>query len=752
MATLGTGRAPRRSNSGRAALLAAAVSVLVGVVVVAGAGAAGNPLGLTTLEQRIVADGASGFDQLGIGPGEGYAVREGGFGAAQPGRGERRVSLAYFGQLSDFQLADEESPARVEFVDPSGPPVEAAFRPWEALQPFVDDAMIRQVNALSGASPVAAGDGSRSAMDFVIDTGDSADNQQLNETEWVRTLLEGGTLDPNSGIDPTGYTHQLCPPLGVPDAAEAARYTGVQDYGDYVEGASPYFYDPDDPRGASAGWPSYPGLMDRAQQPFPATGLTVPSYVSFGNHDALAQGNQAANASFEDVATGCLKPMEGALGDFDGLADLTPEALLDLLASDPTAMSLVPPDPDRRYVSKAQYKQVFQEGTQADGHGFGAVDPAEEAASAGAAGYYSFVPVPGLRMIALDTVCEGGVTGPCADGNVDDPQFRWLEGELQEATAADQLVVLFSHHAIPSLTANVPDEAAPACSAPDEHGHDVNPGCDVDPRLSTPIHLGPDLLALLHRYPHAVAWVAGHSHVNDVTAYPAPGGGHGFWSIRVAAEADWPQQTRLLELFDNRDGTLSLFGTIVDHASEATAPAPGTDAAAMSAADLASVGRTLSFNDHQTGGRACTPDPCGEGGPEDRNVELLLADPRDGGAAGAGADSGSGGGESRPKRKGKGKGRGSADCSVRRVGTAKAETLRGTAGSDLLLGRGGRDRIKPRGGADCVFAGRGNDRVFARRGGVDAVRCGRGRRDVAYVSGRDSVKGCERVVRRKRRH
>ena len=39
--------------------------------------------------------------------------------------------------------------------------------------------------------------------------------------------------------------------------AEAARYTGVQDYDDYDEGATPYFYDPDDVRGswAAAGWP-----------------------------------------------------------------------------------------------------------------------------------------------------------------------------------------------------------------------------------------------------------------------------------------------------------------------------------------------------------------------------------------------------------------------------------------------------------------------------------------------------------------
>ena len=49
------------------------------------------------------------------------------------------------------------------------------------------------------------------------------------------------------------------------------------------------------------------------------------------------------------------------------------------------------------------------------------------------------------------------------------------------------------------------------------------------------------MVDLLHRFPNVIAWVAGHSHVNDVTPYP-DGHGHGFWSIRVAAEADWPQQ------------------------------------------------------------------------------------------------------------------------------------------------------------------------------------------------------------------
>jgi metallophosphoesterase (TIGR03767 family) len=613
---------------------AIALGLMVGLVGgLSGADAATpNTFGKTTVQQRIVPSGSGSFVSLRLGPGEPYVVRQD-LAAAASKRAKTRLSLAYFGQLSDFQLADEESPGRVEFLDPPNGtqfPFNAAWRPWEALNPQIDDAAIRQLNSFAGASPTKQGNGARRRMDFTIDTGDSADSQQLNETEWVRTLLEGGPLNPNSGIDPVGYLHQLCPPVGVPGAAEAARYTGVQDFRDYAEGTQPSFYDPNDVRGFFAGWPSYPGLMDRAQQPFTAAGVGVPSYVSFGNHDALAQGNQAANRSFEDVTTGCMKPMAPVPNQTDlagVFGSITPENVLAMLATDPDKVALVPPDPKRQYVSKAQYKQVFLNGTQADGHGFAYVDPAEQSASRGAAGYYAWSPVPGFRFISVDTVSEGGIAGPSADGNIDDPQFQWLHSQLEAATAANQLVVLFSHHAIASLTSQVPDEAAPPCTGVnDAHGHDQNPGCDLDPRSSSPIHLGQDMVDLLHQYPHVIAWVAGHSHVNDIEAFPGPSGS-GFWSIRTAAEADWPQQNRLLEVMDNRDGTLSIFGTILDHASAATAPPSGTSGAGLAPGDLASIGRTLSYNDPQVGATKCSP-ACGEGTSDDRNVELLIRDPR----------------------------------------------------------------------------------------------------------------------------
>jgi metallophosphoesterase (TIGR03767 family) len=602
-------------------------------LVAAGAAAVSDTEGQSTLEQRVVPAAPGAYRFLQLGEGEPYTVRQE-LATANAGRAAARTSLTYFGQLSDFQLADEESPARLEIIDPLSTPLNlpfgAAWRPWEALEPQIDEAMIRQFNQFAAASPVADGSGSHRAMDFTIDTGDSADSQQLNETQWVRTLLEGGTLNPNSGVDKKTYSHLLCPNLFVPGAAEALKYTGIQDYNDYFEGTFPEFYDPNKPAGPHAAWPKYPGLMDKAQQSFTAEGLDVPSYVAFGNHDALVQGNAAANAAFELVATGCLKPIgpvpnpENAQALLASL--LNPTNLLGTLLTNPQNLVLVPGDPKRQFVSKKQYKDVFKAGSQADGHGFDLIDPAQESASKGAAGYYAWSPDPGTRFIALDTVAEAGTivtpTGNfTADGNIDDPQFKWLRGQLEAATAADELVVLFSHHAPESLTADAADELAPLCLINDAHGHDINPGCDLDPRSSQPIHLEADMVSLLHEFPNAIAWVSGHSHDNIVNPFPAAGGS-GFWSIRVAAEADWPQQGRLLEVFDNHDGTLSIFGTIVDHVGQSKAPAPGTAASGMDFNDLASAGRTMSFNDFQSGA------PIGEGTAKDRNVELLIEDPR----------------------------------------------------------------------------------------------------------------------------
>ena len=668
------------------------VALLVLALLAAYAGASHQAIptqGHTTVEKTIVAisDPNAGYTDLAAtGPGEPYILRDVGedpaIPAAQSGRQTRRTSLAYFSQLTDFQLADEESPARVEFLDPGA---SAAHRPQEGFTAFQMEATVRQINDFAAASPIAAGDGSRNAMDFALITGDQVDNMHLNETVWVRDLLEGtvngdptGRTDFNSGVidpafyaDPANLSASCAAYVGQEGsadaaAAEAARYTGVQDYDDYPVSPplTPLYYDPDDPTGDFADWPEYDGVLDRAQQlTINPTGLAVPFYVTNGNHDVLVQGNEDANAAFEGIALNCFKALgtTNSPSNPDGGDGPNPLALL----SPANVGMLVAPDPRRRFVSKPQIKEVYGAnnlGPGDDDHGFAYVDPQENTASNGSASYYAWDPqqTPGLRFISIDTNSEGGQTAEgvapgSSNGNIDDPQFQWLRRELVAAAERNQIVVIFGHHPVRSMNAEIRDEQAAPCSGGDDgHGHDPNPGCDLDPRPSdddpaTPgegcLHNGTDAQnntcsggdaahvsfeELINQFPNVVAYVPGHTHEHRLTPF-IRSNGTVWWEVNTSAVIDYPNQSRLVELMDNRDGTLSIFNTVVDHASPATSPADCPDdatppdepdcGAGFTEPQLASIGRTLTFNDPDN-------DFSGDGRIQDRNAELLVEDPR----------------------------------------------------------------------------------------------------------------------------
>ena len=111
----------------------------------------------------------------------------------------------------------------------------------------------------------------------------------------------------------------------------------------------------------------------------------------------------------------------------------------------------------------------------------------------------------------------------------------------------------------------------------------------------------------------------GHTHRNEVIPHARDAGapvGGGFWELNTAAHIDWPEQSRIVELVDNRDGTLSVFGTIVDQAGPVSVPRRRLDGLGM-----ASLSRELSANDWQdrTDFRRGTL--------EDRNVELVVPAP-----------------------------------------------------------------------------------------------------------------------------
>ena len=357
--------------------------------------------------------------------------------------------------------------------------------------------------------------------------------------------------------------------------------------------------------------------MDRAQQPFTADGLDVPTYVAFGNHDALVQGNAAANAAFEQVATGCLKPI-GPVSNPENVSALlaslfNPANLLASLLTGPQNTILVPGDPNRRFVSKKQYKDVFKArlagrrprlrprstpprrpppkappattpGARRRGCASSPSTPWPRPARS------SPRPANRLPTGTSTTPSSNGCAGSCR--RRPQPTSWWCSSATTRRRASSPISPTSWRRRARSKTRTGTTSTPAATSTRASRSRSTS---------------RPTLVDLLHEYPNAIAWVAGHSHDNLVNPFPNPSGPGGFWSIRVAAEADWPQQSRLLEVFDNHDGTLSIFGTILDHVGQAAAPAPGTPASAMDFNDLASAARTMSFNDLQSGA------PIGEG-------------------------------------------------------------------------------------------------------------------------------------------
>ena len=83
--------------------------------------------------------------------------------AAGRGRERRRRSLLFFAQLTDPQIADEMSPARVDFADPGGGELKSSWRPQEALGTQTFDSVVRNVNA-NARSQVRQGDGRRAKL------------------------------------------------------------------------------------------------------------------------------------------------------------------------------------------------------------------------------------------------------------------------------------------------------------------------------------------------------------------------------------------------------------------------------------------------------------------------------------------------------------------------------------------------------------------------------------------------------------
>ncbi len=555
---------------------------------------------------------------LGEGPGDPREIRNDLLATETvPTGGQDRLSLSYFMVLSDLHQTDEESPVRLTFFDALtilDGAFNSAFRPQEDLGAQLLNAMVRTANHIQL-------DYGRD-FNFALALGDMTDNGQLNELEQFIDVLDGNGLT-------TGEAGWTSPDSGELDLdPTTGRNRGERNFGIQEtdgDGNNINAFDREGYPNSNADLAT-PGLRL-------SNGDPLPWFAAVGNHDVLATGTFDPDSFLTFYKTdsfvsdrspyGFIPGLGGTLAYWeenphqklyigDGLfgmnidwriviqtlklAGQIPDDysididerfnLLTLTHNTPGDSSddgvTIAADPDRMFMRHDLLLSMLHE----QGHGFidrngdteingddGGYYRLDSAALAGQTG------IP-LRLLVLDS-CEILFFD---DGGLSEEQFTWLESELQQAVEDQVMVILANHH----YSGAIPNH-------------------------------GERLRSVLNSYPNVILHLVGHGHHNRVFARRAENEDplYGYWEVETSSGIEFPQQSRIVEIVDNRDGTGSIFMTLFD-----TWPTENDDSD-----ELALLGRELAFDDMLRRGYDGSSDFGGMGEDGERNVELVFQIP-----------------------------------------------------------------------------------------------------------------------------
>ena len=193
-----------------------------------------------------------------------------------------------------------------------------------------------------------------------------------------------------------------------------------------------------------------------------------------------------------------------------------------------------------------------------------------------------------IKLIVIDSVNEFGGW----QGSLDVPQFEWLENEIKNS---DRLVVLASHHPLSKMFNGYAPTGKRVCVE--------------------------EITQMLLKYPKVIAWFAGHEHRHHVAWIGSEIEEQGFWQIETASHADWPQQSRTIEIVQNESGEIFIALTVIDHA------AGTTYGKAQTPLEMAALSRVISANVWQKRESLGAKHPAdwAMGAPHERNTVLRLS-------------------------------------------------------------------------------------------------------------------------------